>query len=113
MEESKLEQLKHKLSAATFPDELQGGVGWDYGVPLEEINRLVLHWKNTFDWRKQEEQLNQLSHFQTVIDVSEESRDGSLQASPPIESLNIHFLHHKSEVKGAIPLLFVHGCECI
>jgi len=27
-------------------------------------------------------------------------------------SLDIHFVHRKSEMKGAIPLLFVHGCEC-
>jgi len=25
--------------------------------------------------------------------------------------LDMHFIHQKSEVEGAIPLLFVHGCE--
>jgi hypothetical protein len=26
-------------------------------------------------------------------------------------TLNIHFVHKRSQVENAIPLLFVHGCE--
>lgn len=34
--DSKLEELKTKLSTATFPDELTDA-SWDYGAPLADI----------------------------------------------------------------------------
>ncbi|KAG6902542.1 hypothetical protein C0995_015360 [Termitomyces sp. Mi166 len=64
------------------------------------IKRLVNRWKNGFDWRKQEAVLNaDLPQFTRDIDVEGHG------------ILNIHYVHKKSEVKGAIPLLFVHGCK--
>jgi pimeloyl-ACP methyl ester carboxylesterase len=62
-----------------------------------DIKRLASYWATTYDWRATEAQLNRLPHFKTEILV-----DG-------FGGLDIHFLHQKSEVKGAIPLLFVHG----
>ncbi len=97
IEQSKLEELNTKLSFATFPDELDGA-GWDYGAPLEDVKRLTAYWKDSFDWRKQEAKLNELPQFKTTIPVQ------------GFETLNIHFVHQRSDVKGAIPLLFCHGC---
>ncbi|KAF5337448.1 hypothetical protein D9757_010335 [Collybiopsis confluens] len=95
--ESKLVALQQKLALAEFPDELEGSK-WDYGVPLGDVTRLVTRWKEGFDWRAEEARLNEeLPQFTRDIDV-----DG-------FGALNIHYVHRKSEVKGAIPLLFVHG----
>ncbi|KAG6841103.1 hypothetical protein C0991_001791 [Blastosporella zonata] len=95
--DDRLSLLKQKLALTTFPDEIDGAA-WDYGAPLADIKRLVNYWKDGFDWRKQEAQLNvELPQFTRDIDV-----DGH-------GTLNIHYVHKKSEVKGAIPLLFVHG----
>ncbi|KIW69041.1 hypothetical protein PV04_04945 [Phialophora macrospora] len=94
--DSRIQTLNSKLDAALFPDELDSA-GWDMGVPLSDVQRLVSYWRHDFSWRKVEEKLNQLPHFSTSIQC-----DG-------YESLAIHFLHRKSHVKGAIPLLFVHG----
>ncbi|KAI0671042.1 alpha/beta-hydrolase [Trametes maxima] len=91
-----LELLHKKLELATFPDELQDA-GWDYGAPLADIKRLTAYWKDSFDWRKAEKAINELPQFTTDIEV-----DG-------FGSLNIHFVHQKSKVENAIPLLFVHG----
>ncbi|KAG6875151.1 hypothetical protein C0992_004970 [Termitomyces sp. T32_za158] len=92
-----LSLLSKKLALATLPDEIDGA-SWDYGVPLADIKRLVHHWKNGFDWRKQEAALNaELPQFTRDIDVE------------GYGTLNIHYVHKKSEVTGAIPLLFVHG----
>ncbi|KAI0829702.1 alpha/beta-hydrolase [Trametes gibbosa] len=88
--------LRAKLELATLPHELDGA-GWKYGAPLADIQRLAEYWKSTFDWRKAERSINELPQFTTDIEV-----DG-------FGSLNIHFLHQKSEVENAIPLLFVHG----
>ncbi|KAI9778331.1 MAG: hypothetical protein M1839_008118 [Geoglossum umbratile] len=91
-----LSALQQKLSCATFPDELDSAA-WDYGAPLEDIERLTKYWKEGFDWRKQEALLNCMPQFITSIPI-----DG-------FETLDIHFVHQKSEVNAAIPLLFVHG----
>ncbi|KAI0671065.1 alpha/beta-hydrolase [Trametes maxima] len=91
-----IELLHKKLELARFPDELEGA-GWDYGAPLADIKRLVAHWKQGFDWRKAEAEINKLPMFTRDIEVEGHGK------------LNIHYVHQKSEVKDAIPLLFVHG----
>ncbi|MCJ1373878.1 hypothetical protein MMC20_005108 [Loxospora ochrophaea] len=93
--QSKIDGLRQKLSLSELPDELEGAA-WDLGCPLNDIDRLVKAWKN-WDWRQAERRLNEVPQFHTSIEV-----DG-------FESLDIHFVHQKSEVIGAIPLLFVHG----
>ena len=96
-----IEILQKKLALATLPDELEGA-GRDYGVPLADVQRLLSRWKDGYDWRKYEKQLNdELPQFQKHIDVA------------GFDSLNIHYVYKKSEVEGAIPLLFFHGCECL
>ena len=96
--EEKLASLAQKLSTATFPDELDDA-GWDYGAPLADIKRLAKYWQEKFDWRAQERELNKLPNYHIEIHV-----DG-------FETLDIHFVYQKSEVEGAVPLLFSHGCE--
>ncbi|KAF8918857.1 Alpha/Beta hydrolase protein [Mucidula mucida] len=89
--------LQQKLSFATFPDELEN-VGTNYGAPLSDIRRLASRWKEGFDWRVQEAALNdELPQYTRPIDVE------------GFGALEIHYVHKKSEVVDAIPLLFVHG----
>jgi Epoxide hydrolase N terminus len=95
--DDRINDLKQRLELAKFPDELEDA-GWDYGSPLSDVKRLTAYWKDEFNWRKAEEQLNKLPQFTTNIQC-----DG-------FEDLKIHFVHKKSDVKGAIPLLFIHGC---
>ncbi|KAK1220537.1 hypothetical protein PQX77_016677 [Marasmius sp. AFHP31] len=95
--EESLALLRKKLELTSLPDELDDA-GWDYGVPLADIKRLVSRWKDGYDWRKQEKALNdELPQFTRDIEV-----DG-------FGVLNIHYVHKESETKNAIPLLFVHG----
>ncbi|KAJ7093790.1 Alpha/Beta hydrolase protein [Mycena epipterygia] len=92
-----LENLKQKLELTRFPDELDEA-GWTYGVPLADAKRLVSRWKDGYDWRKHEAQLNaELPQFTRDIVV-----DG-------FGTLNIHYVHKRSALENAIPLLFVHG----
>ncbi|KAI6712087.1 hypothetical protein PZA11_007393 [Diplocarpon coronariae] len=93
--QSKLDILKTKLSLAKFPNELAGSE-WDLGVPLAVMKRLTKAWEQ-WDWRVAEEKLNRTPQFHIPINV-----DG-------FGELDIHFVWQKSEVKNAIPLLFVHG----
>lgn len=97
--DERLSILQQKLALTTLPDELEDA-GWDYGAPLADIRRLLSRWKEGYDWRKYEAQLNaELPQFRRDIQVEGHG------------TLNIHYIHKKSEVADAIPLLFVHGCE--
>lgn len=94
--DSQIEDLKARLALTKFPDELEQA-GWDLGAPLGDVKRLVAFWKDKYDWRKAEAEMNKFPHFTTSIQV-----DG-------FEPLKIHFIYQKSKVENAIPLLFVHG----
>lgn len=99
--DEKLEELHQKLQHASFPDELDEA-GWDMGVPLADMKRLVTTWRSTFDWRAQEKKLNeQLKQFTVPVSV-----DG-------FGELDIHVVHHRSGKSSAIPLLFIHGCKIL
>jgi pimeloyl-ACP methyl ester carboxylesterase len=94
--DSRIADLNNKLDQAHFPDELEAAE-WDLGAPLADVQRLTKYWRDEFSWQKAEKKLNQLPHFVTSIQCE------------GYESLKIHFLHKKSNIKGAIPLIFVHG----
>jgi hypothetical protein len=97
--DAQIDQLHKKLEQATFPDEFDDA-GWDMGVPLAEMKRLVTVWREKFDRRAQEKKLNEQLHQYTMpISV-----DG-------IGELDIHVIHHRSGNPNAIPLLFIHGCR--
>lgn len=96
--DEQINQLNQKLQQATFPDELDAA-GWDMGVPLADMKRLVTTWREDFDWRAQEKKLNeQLKQFTVPVSVDD------------FGELEIHILHHRSGNTRAIPLLFMHGC---
>ena len=97
--DSELDFLHRKLEVFRFPDEQDGAAQWDYGAPLADVVRITSHWKDAFDWHKVETELNKLPMYTRDIDV-----DG-------FGTLNIHYVHQKSQLENAIPLLFVHGCR--
>ncbi|MDE0829766.1 MAG: epoxide hydrolase N-terminal domain-containing protein, partial [Vicinamibacterales bacterium] len=82
-----LDDLQTRLQRTRFPDEIQGS-NWDYGTNLAYQRELVAYWIDAFDWREQERQINAFDHFTTTID-----------------DLDIHFIHQRSPVEDATPLL--------
>ncbi|TLS21941.1 uncharacterized protein PpBr36_09519 [Pyricularia pennisetigena] len=94
--EDKITRLKQKLAAADLPDELEDA-GWKQGSPLADVKRLAEYWRDEFDWRQAEAELNQMPQFMTTIQI-----DG-------FDPIDLHFVHVKSRAPNAIPLLFCHG----
>ena len=86
-----LADLRERLRETRYPDEIPGS-DWDYGTNLAYLKELVGYWADEFDWRAQERQINGFDHFKTVID-----------------GLDIHFIHQRSPVEDATPLLISHG----
>ena len=89
--QSVLDDLKERLARTRFPDEIDGA-GWDYGANLAYMKEFVEYWRDEFDWREQERRLNEFDHFKTKI-----------------EGLDIHFIHQRSPVPDAMPLIITHG----
>ena len=86
-----LSDLKVRLELTRFPDEIEGS-GWDYGASLAYMKELVAYWRDQYDWRTHEAQLNSFDQFTTVID-----------------GLNVHFIHQRSPHPEAMPLISLQG----
>ncbi len=91
IDEVALADLRDRLARTRFPDEI-AGTGWEYGMPLGYLRELVEYWREEYDWRAQEAQLNTLPQFRTRI-------DGHL----------IHLIHVRAPHADAFPLLLLHG----
>ena len=90
--ESDLADLRRRLAATRWaPEQPAGTEDGAYGVPLTRLRRLVARWQE-FDWRDWEERLNAYPQFLTRID-----------GQP------VHFLHVRSAVPGAFPVVLSHG----
>ena len=61
--QSDVADLQNRLKNARLPQMIEG-TGWERGVPLAYLKKLVAHWNEAFDWRKQEARSNkvQTSH---------------------------------------------------
>ncbi|KAL5327917.1 hypothetical protein ACEPPN_005623 [Leptodophora sp. 'Broadleaf-Isolate-01'] len=95
--DTSLAKLKQKLELTRFPEGELEEAGWDYGAPLQEIKDLTQYWLTKFSWRAAETKLNTIPQFITSIKVEN------------FDPIDIHFMHQRSDVPGAIPLLFLHG----
>ncbi|KAJ2924887.1 hypothetical protein H1R20_g12195, partial [Candolleomyces eurysporus] len=93
--------LRQKLELVRLAHEVDNA-GWDYGVPLSEIKRLTAYWKDTFlpKWHEHEAKLNEDLGPQFTRDIEVDGGFGKI---------NVHYVHRKSAVVDAVPLLFVHG----
>jgi len=85
-----LADLRRRLHDARFPAPLPGD-DWSTGVPVAYLQELASKWES-FDWAAYQERLNDVPQFTTVIDDQV-----------------IHFVHVRSGVPGAVPLLLTHG----
>jgi microsomal epoxide hydrolase len=86
-----LDDLRERLARTRFPDRIEGS-GWDYGTDGAYLEELCAWWRDKFDWRAREAELNRFPQFTTTIDGQ-----------------RIHFIHRRSPVEGALPLVLTHG----
>ncbi len=91
VDDTVLDDLRERLARTRFPDQIPG-TGWDYGTDLSYLKELCSYWRDKFDWRTQEALLNRFEHYRTEIDGE-----------------TLHFVHARSKVEGALPLVVLHG----
>jgi len=91
IEQGDIEQLHRRLSYTRWPAPLPGD-DCAVGVPVTWLRDLATYWRDDYDWRAAESELNDIPQFTTVIDGQ-----------------RIHFLHVRSAESGALPLILTHG----
>ena len=89
--EAELDDLRRRLDSARFPAELPG-CGWDYGTEQAFLRSVVDRWRDGYDWRATEAELNECGSFITTA-----------------AGLRVHLLHSRSDEDDAIPLVLIHG----
>lgn len=52
-----LADLRERLRRVRWPDEIPGS-GWEFGSSLAYVQELDAYWRDEFDWRAQEAELN-------------------------------------------------------
>ncbi len=86
-----LDDLQARLARTRFPGEPEGG-GWAYGSDLTYMQKLVTYWRDGYDWRKWEAELNRWPGFMANVD-----------------GIDIHFLCEEGSGSNPEPLLVTHG----
>jgi pimeloyl-ACP methyl ester carboxylesterase len=89
--EEQLLDLRRRIAATRWPDR-ETVNDQSQGIPLARLRPLVEYWATSYDWRKAEAKLNALPQFLTKID-----------------NVDIHFIHVRSRVPDAMPLIMTHG----
>jgi pimeloyl-ACP methyl ester carboxylesterase len=91
IEESALVDLRRRLEHTRFAEDF-ANAGWEYGTNGDYLKELVAYWRDHYDWRKHEKEMNAWPHFRTVID-----------------DMPIHFMHIRGKGPKPIPLILSHG----
>ena len=86
-----IEEIRTRVADYPWHEMPEDG-GWEYGANLDYMKELCSYWVNEFDWRKQEAELNKLSHFVA-----------------PVDGIELHYIHEKGSGANPTPLIINHG----
>lgn len=89
--EELLSDLKERLTNIRWMMPLEPE-GWRHGIDPGYLKEFLLYWKDTFDWRLQEQKLNSFKHFTVGVD-----------------DYDLHYIHERGNAAVSIPLLLLHG----
>jgi epoxide hydrolase len=88
--QAEIDDLKARLARTRWPADVVED--WSRGTPTAYARKAAARWANDFDWRRHEARLNEFPQFTATI-------DGQV----------FHFVHARSSVPDATPLLLAHG----
>jgi hypothetical protein len=89
--EPAVNDLHARLGSVRWPEK-EPVSDWAQGVPMSELQDLIAYWRDGYDWRRVEAEINSLPNYRTELD-----------------GLGIHFIHVRSRDADALPLLLTHG----
>jgi pimeloyl-ACP methyl ester carboxylesterase len=86
-----VDDLYHRLRRARFVPDVEART-WDLGASANYLEALISYWRDAFDWRVQEELLNEAPQY-----LGRFGQD------------LVHFLWYRTGVTNAIPIVLTHG----
>jgi microsomal epoxide hydrolase len=86
-----LDDLHRRLAATRWPEPLPGS-GWERGANLAYMQELCTYWRDRYDWRQHERELNRYPGFLCAVD-----------------GVDLHFWHVRGTGPAPFPLLLIHG----
>lgn len=89
--DAELEDLTSRLQRTRLP-EAETPDDWSQGVPLAYVSEVIDYWRTDYNWREREARINAFDQFLTDVD-----------------DIGIHFVHVRSKVPDAAPLIMTHG----
>ena len=92
VDESKIDDLYKRIDLTRWPDEVNDEI-WTLGTKKSFLKDSVQYWRNDFDWKIHEKQINDFGSYKF------KTRD----------DLEIHFIHSKSDSENSIPIIITHG----
>lgn len=89
--DEQLADLKQRLSRVRWPDEVSGEP-WKRGADLAYMKSLVDYWREKYDWRKHEAQINSFDHYKARV-----------------SGVDVHYIRAEGRGPNPMPLLLSHG----
>ena len=92
VDESKIDDLYKRIDLTRWPDEVNDEI-WTLGTKKSFLKDAVQYWRNDFDWKIHEKQINDFGSYKFKTK----------------DDLEIHFIHSKSDSENSIPIIITHG----
>lgn len=86
-----LDDLRERLARTRFAPDF-ANADWTFGAEANYLKELVAYWRDRFDWRAVEREMNGYAHYRTTID-----------------GMPIHFIHEPGKGPKPIPIIMSHG----
>jgi pimeloyl-ACP methyl ester carboxylesterase len=86
-----LDDLRERLARTRFAPDF-ANADWTFGTEANYLKELVAYWRDRFDWRAVEREMNGYAHYRTTID-----------------GMPIHFIHEPGKGPKPIPIIMSHG----
>jgi pimeloyl-ACP methyl ester carboxylesterase len=86
-----LADLAARLAGTRLPPA-QGAPGWDAGADPAYLRDLLEHWRQKYDWRREEAALNRFAQFRAEVNGAD-----------------VHFIHVRGQGRQPLPLILTHG----
>jgi pimeloyl-ACP methyl ester carboxylesterase len=89
--EEVLTDLHERLTKVRWAQDF-ANPNWEYGTNGDYLKELVEYWRDAYNWRKHEQEMNSFAHYKTTID-----------------GIPIHFIHEPGKGPNPTPLILSHG----
>ncbi|GAA5965892.1 hypothetical protein JCM8115_000736 [Rhodotorula mucilaginosa] len=93
---SELDGLARALEPSRLPGETYASRQTKYGIKHAWMKNALQRWKDGFDWKKHEQEINEVDHYMVQVQTDGVQHD-------------LHVIYHESKDPNAIPLLLLHG----